>query len=113
MSFIKASYRIPEDEELRKQLLDTVEQIVSCVAEKSADKTVVRFPEKDHVIAFGGTTERPELCLTLEWQKCAGKPCLFASIDDKFIWQEWDFGTRELFVSQIANFIVKNKNQNK
>ena len=113
MSFIKLDYKVTEDDALHKELVDTIGTIISEVAEKAGKDQSIRFPENDHAVAFGGTAEKPELVLTLEWQKCFGKPCLCASLDDKYIWQEWDFGTRERLVAQIVGLVSDKINGDK
>ena len=104
MSFIKADYRITEDETLHAELLKTMDIIVDKIAAEVGGDCSVRLDD-DHRTAFGGTKEKPELVLTLEWQKCFGHPCICASLDDTTIWQEWDFGTRDRCVREIAGFI--------
>lgn len=110
MSFIKTDYQVKEDDSLHKELIDTIEIIRKKIAEKVGNDPSVSFPENDHCIAFGGTQDEPKLCMTFEWQKCYGKPCICASLDDKFIWQEWDFGTREMLISRIVDFVASKIN---
>lgn len=52
---------------------------------------VAEFIEKDSWIAFSGSSEKPELLLTVSGMKTEGKHYLYADIDDEVSWQEWDF----------------------
>ena len=113
MSFIKRDYKVTEDDALHGELVNTIGLISGKVAEKIGRDQSIRFPENDHAIAFAGSSEKPELLLTFEWQKCYGKPCICASLDDKYIWQEWDFGTRERLIAQIADFVAAKINGEK
>ena len=105
MSFTKFSCEVPENEELRAELVGTLEKIVRFVADACGKDPPVRLTDI-HSVAFGGTEKEPEKVLSLEWQKCFGKPALVASFDDKYMWQEWDFGTRENLVARVEKFIV-------
>lgn len=107
MPFTKLFCTMPEDEKMHEQLLEVIDTIVKTVAENCGRDTSVRFADDDHAVAFGGTAESPELCLKFEWQKCFGKPALVAMLDDKYMWQEWDFGTKENLTRQIVKFLTE------
>lgn len=112
MSFVKTDYKVEENGELHTELKKTIDFIAQKVKENIGEDRSVRLPD-DHMIAFGGDAEKPELVLTFEWQKCFGKPSIVVSLDDKYIWQEWDFGTRDRLCGQIIKFLSEKLNGQK
>lgn len=77
------------------------------IKNKIADKCgVAGFIEKDGGIAFSGSSEKPELLLTVGVIKTAGKCCLYADVDDEISWQEWDFENQEDFENAIVEYIA-------
>lgn len=67
---------------------------------------VAEFIEKDGCIAFSGSSEKPELLLTISAMKTEGKFYLYADIDDELSWQEWDFESQEDFENDIVEYIA-------
>lgn len=67
---------------------------------------VAEFIEKDGWIAFSGSSEKPELLLTISGMKTKGKYYLYADIDDEVSWQEWDFENQEDFENAIVEYIA-------
>ena len=67
---------------------------------------VAEFIEIDGGIAFSGSSEKPELLLTISGMKTEGKHYLYADIDDEVSWQEWDFDNQEDFENAIVEYIA-------
>lgn len=67
---------------------------------------IVDFIEKDGWIAFSGSSENPELLLTISAMKTKGKLYLYADVDDEVSWQEWDFENQEDFENAIVKYIA-------
>ena len=72
----------------------------------SNQRDIVDFIEKDGWIAFSGSSEKPELLLTISVMKTKGKHYLYANIDDEISWQEWDFENQNDFENAIAEYIA-------
>lgn len=66
---------------------------------------IVDVIEKDGSIAFSGSSEKPELLLTISVMKTEGKFYLYADIDDEVSWQEWHFENQEDFENAIVEYI--------
>ena len=62
--------------------------------------------EKDGWIAFSGSSEKPELVLTINVMKTEGKLYLYAAFDDEVSWQEWDFENQEDYENAIVEYIA-------
>ncbi len=110
MAFIKMFHSTRVTDEQHQEIIQCLEDIIRMVFEKSCVQKCVRFPSDDTAVAFSGNLDRPELYLTLELQKYNKQKFIYASLDDEYSWQEWDFKSRLDFCQNISDFISQRVN---
>lgn len=85
-----------------EKIENSLEQIISLVAQKSGVPRCVRFDDGS-TVAFSGSIDEPDLILVLGIDKDEN---LSASLDDEISWFEWDFDNVDEFINMIANHIA-------
>ncbi|MDD6237208.1 MAG: hypothetical protein PUB00_07485 [Clostridiales bacterium] len=86
---------------------EKAEKCLANIKRKISEITgVSKFIElDDNFIAFSGTPDNPDLLLYLDITSAHGKKYLYASMDDRLSWQEWEFNNQDDFENSIVEFI--------
>ncbi len=93
-----------------RMVVDSLEEIIRRVAEKSGIPRCIRFEDNDCAVAFSGTQEDFALYLTLDVNHTNGWDYLVAGLDDAYHWYEWDFEDRFAFFDAVVDHIATHMN---
>lgn len=88
---------------------ECVVKIKEAVSKKCGVEHFIEYD--DFTVAFAGSKENMELILEICTQKCDGKKCLYASVDDEASWQECDFDNLDEFENNIIEYIANRVNR--
>lgn len=61
----------------------------------------------ENKVAFSGTADHFDLCLSLDIVKKHGKEYLYAYTEDHSEWYEWDYGSQKEFEDTIAEYFCQ------
>ncbi len=104
--FFRTTQTYEEDIQREK---DCIARIKQAVSQKCGATNFIDYD--DFTVAFAGSKDTMELMLEICTQKYEGKKYLYASVDDKFSWQEWNFENYDKFVSNIIEHISNRVNR--
>lgn len=104
--FFHATKILEEDIQREKECVTRIKQAVS---KKCGINNFIVYD--DFTVAFAGSKDSMELMLEICTQKCEDKKCLYASVDDEFSWQEWDFDNLNEFENNIIEYIANRVNR--
>ena len=104
--FFHATKTLEEDIQREK---DCILRIKNAVSQRCGIDNFIDYD--DFTIAFAGSKDNMELMLEICMQKCDGKKYLYASLDDKVSWQEWDFDNLNEFENNIIDHIANRVNR--
>lgn len=88
---------------------DCIKRIKQTVSQRCGVDNFIDYD--DFTVAFAGSKDNMELMLEICTQKNDGKKYLYASIDDKVSWQEWDFDNLDEFENNIIDYIANRVNR--
>ena len=104
--FFHATKTFEEDIQREK---DCVLRIKQAISEKCGIDNFIDYDP--FTVAFAGSKDNMELMLEICTQKCDGKEYLYASLDDEYSWQAWDFDDLGEFESSIISHIANRVNR--
>ena len=109
MGFLKLFHAARISEEDAQREVGCIARIKQVVSQRCGINQFIEYD--DTTVAFAGTKENMELMLEISTQKSGGKNYLYASLDDEFSWNEWDFENINEFETNIIDHIANRVNR--